>query len=371
MLFESSVLYGLKEYTNTLSKRTVSFAEFTHLARKADIPYALFFAPKNQVEENLKRKTDILLAGVTKDIFSMNSRGTVQLRDIELIVKDLLRKQSLLKKHDPHLPNNEIVSSLKGSRKSVEEQAELLRTGIGIDLDHIASLSKEKTFDYIASLLEEKNVFISQSTKAYMPQNIQNSVKFSGICVKDTKVPFIFLNNKDDSKSFEPAGRKVLTLILLYVCLSKAKFSALSYDEQSKDLINDIEFRIAEEILMSRARMKELPLDNLEQIKDASQVLSVTPSALIMRMRHVGTLGDEQAYQYLNDLRSQFALLSPPTGRSPKPINAFKKYNGVGYSKAIFRLIDSNKISRTDARRILFLNKAKVSFLETFRGSLQ
>jgi len=43
------------------------------------------------------------LASVSKNTFSIGSRARVELRDVELIVKDLIRKQGLLRRHDATL----------------------------------------------------------------------------------------------------------------------------------------------------------------------------------------------------------------------------------------------------------------------------
>jgi hypothetical protein len=39
--------------------------------------------------------------------------------------------------------------------------------------------------------------------------------RFSGICIKDNKVPLIFLNGAGGNVASEPAGRRLLTLTLL------------------------------------------------------------------------------------------------------------------------------------------------------------
>lgn len=97
------------------------------LARAAEIPYPLFFAPFEVVVEQLRIKNRKLMAGFTKTCFSMNSRDTVRLCDIELIVRDLIRKQEYLKQ-DQTLVKNPIVGCLKRSRGSVTQDAEVEMT---------------------------------------------------------------------------------------------------------------------------------------------------------------------------------------------------------------------------------------------------
>lgn len=86
-LFENSVVSGRAAYRQALMKNEISLSELIKLARKAEIPYTLFFAPYEMVQAQLGAKTDKLLQGVTKGTFALNSRQTVELRDIELIVK--------------------------------------------------------------------------------------------------------------------------------------------------------------------------------------------------------------------------------------------------------------------------------------------
>ena len=74
------------------------FKQFLKLAYQAQIPYPLFFAPIEVVEEQVRIKTEKLMAGFTKQSFSMHSRHKVNLCDVELIVKDLMRKQELLRR---------------------------------------------------------------------------------------------------------------------------------------------------------------------------------------------------------------------------------------------------------------------------------
>src|SRR6266403_1439187 len=124
MLFGESVIHALALYEKSLAASRIPFKEFVELARKAEIPYTLFFAKKSFVQANIDRQNAIILAGVSKGTFSMNSRGSVELRDIKLIVKDLLRKQSLLKKHNEGAENNVVIGSLTRMRRSpLKEQA--------------------------------------------------------------------------------------------------------------------------------------------------------------------------------------------------------------------------------------------------------
>lgn len=368
-LFDNSVVHGLTKYEQSIENKSIGFFDFVELARKADVPYTLFFAPKEFVDKNIKRKNDLLLQGVTKKTFSLNSRGTVELRDIELIIKDILRKQELLKTHNSE-KDNEVFGCLKRSSLPLSKQADKLRSILGIELKQVKKYTKTKTFEYLAKCLEDRKVFVAQSSRLFMPQIIQRNVKFSGVCVKDKKYPFIFLNNKDDTKSFEPEGRKILTLILLTACLAKGRFNPLSYNDQSQNVIQDNVYQIAEEILMPASEVEQLEINTLQELKRESDKYSVTPSAMLMRLRRLKALDRDDIDDYQTVLKDEFDTAPEPRARTPKPENGFKKYNGIAYSKAVFDLIDRGVLTRRDARRILTQNRYSTSFIEVYRMSI-
>ena len=66
-LFDNSVVSEYVGFTKALASGVIEFDQLVRLARKADIPYSLFFAPLDVVEAQLERKTNILLQGVRKD----------------------------------------------------------------------------------------------------------------------------------------------------------------------------------------------------------------------------------------------------------------------------------------------------------------
>lgn len=122
-LFHNSVVWSRAPIRDALAGENLSFQKFLKLAREAEIPYPLFFAPLEVVEEQVRLKTEKLMAGFTKSSFSMHSRHRVELRDIELIVKDLLRKQEWLRRYDKSLTKNQLVGLAKHSKASVIEDA--------------------------------------------------------------------------------------------------------------------------------------------------------------------------------------------------------------------------------------------------------
>jgi len=217
-LLDNSVAGTYAGYRNALDRGSITYTELVDLARKGDIPYPLFFAPLALVVAQVDAKTRKLLAGVSKDTFQVGSREKVALRDVELIVRDLIRKQEALKKHDDTLAKNQVVGILRKPGASADEDAARLMSALGLTWEAFrACKSKERALEMFIERLEANQVLVSRSVQNYMPQRLDR-VNFSGMAIRDTKTPIIFLAGGDHGDNQEPVGRTVFTLALMRVC---------------------------------------------------------------------------------------------------------------------------------------------------------
>lgn len=370
-LFEQSIIAGRAPYKTALSRSRIAFDTLVNLARQAEIPYVLFFSPQAVVDAQVKKKTDKLLAGVSKNVFSLNSRSKVELRDVELIVKDLLRKQALLKQLDTGLVVNPIVGCLKRSTAGVVAGAESLRVGLGFTVADVqACKTKDAALNLLIERFEAKQLLVSRSQQNFMPQNLPRGIKFSGLCVKDKKVPYLFLTSGDSSDNPEPAGRQLFTLVLLAVLIARGKFAAVTYDDYANAPISALEYELAEEVLMPRSMVAALSIDSLEALKGAADAMRVTPSAMVMRARRTGVISPAAADAYLSELRARFAERPKPRPKQPKPVNAIRRYNGTEFSKRMVRQLDGGKLSAKDFCRVVALNKLKPAQIGEFKAAL-
>jgi len=356
-LFDESVVSRDKKYIEAVDREGIGFTAFVGLARKADIPYSLFFAPEEFVRAQSRRKAQALLAGVSKTTFSINSRSRVELRDVELIVKDLLRKQELVKRLDSSLRPNSFVGCLRRSRGTITEDAARLRTELVIPDRPWSAKTKEKAFDYLVERLEERQVLVSQSERGYMPQTLPKGVKFSGLCVKDKKVPYIFLTSGDFEDNPEPAGRRIFTLTLLAVLIAHGKFFVVTYQTVSPEPAGQREYELTEEVLMPAATFRDEDPANLEGIIAGADRYTVTPSAFVMRARRLGMLSPEDAAERLDALQDEFARRPKTRPRHPAPQTAIRKYNGAEFTRRMFDQLDRGRLSPGDFRRVVCLNK--------------
>ena len=372
-LLSNSVASERADYIHALERSRISFSELVSLARVADIPYVLFFAAAPVVAAQLEMKLEKLLAGVSKQTFSMNSRSSVRLADIELIVKDLLRKQMALKELDKSLKDNEVVGCLRRSRRTIEQDAEMLRRVLGFGSEDV-KLSKNKTaaLELLMGRFEERQLLVSQSQRTYMPQLLPSgAARFSGLCVKDRKIPYIFLTGGDAGDVFEPSGRRVFTLVLLAVFVARGRFAPVTYDDRTKDPIADREFQICEELLMPAAEIRGLDLYDIDEVRAAADTYRVTPSAMVMRGRRLGRIDRDQVGVLLGRLQSEFARRDKSQGGSTsKPVNGVRKYSGVEYSRRMLAQVEAGRLSPGDFCRVVALNKLKPQQLGEFKAAM-
>lgn len=368
-LFHNSVMAGRAGVRDALAGKPLGFKKFVELARGAEIPYPLFFAPLDVVEEQVRMKTEKLMAGFTQSSFSMHSRSRVELRDIELIVKDLRRKQDLLRRYDQTLVRNELVGLVKKSRRPVAEDAVRIAKKLGLDLGAVRKpRKKEDALTALVNQLEAKQVLVSQSTRLHMPQLMPKGAKFSGITIKDKKVPFIFLASGDEGEGFEPAGRRVFTLMLLTVLIAQGTFAPVTYAGHTKDPKSPRAYEITAELLMPAADMRTMEFPDLDAVVEASNVFKVTPSAVTMRAWRLKLVAYDKFSAFMDELLKARPGSSDGPRNQPLRVNALKKYNGAECSRRMLGILDAGHLNPTEFRRIVLLNKMSASGIDEFRA---
>lgn len=370
-LLENSVVNARSPYRKALERSEIHYSDLVDLARKAEVPHPLFFAPPALVRAQVKAKLSKLLQGVTPDTFTINTRTTVELRNVELIVKDLLRKQEFARKNDPTLKRNKIIGLLRKPRATVREDAEALIEGIGLDLVALRQARKKDTArDRLIQRLEANQIFVSQSVRGYMPQ-LLDGIHFSGMTVRDTKVPFIFLAGGDHQDFQEPAGRQIFTLTLMTVLIARGVFAPVTYDASSTAPNPGREYDIVGEMLMPEHEMRELSINHLDDVRATADAFKVTPSAVVVRAMRMQLLHQDLGMAYLDDLRTEFQTRPKPQPRPPKPANAIRKYSGRALTTRMLRAVDEGRVSEGEFCRVVCLNHLRPSGLSDLREALR
>jgi hypothetical protein len=370
-IFENSIAGTYAGYRKALASRSIRFPDLVELARIGDIPYSLFFAPLPLVEHQVKEKTDKLLAGTSKETFQVGSREQVKLRDVELIIKDLIRKQMLIKKCDDSLTQNKIVGILYKRGPTPEADGAKLMGALGLTNSSItACRSKEKALDLVIDCLESNQILVSRSTPNRMPQRL-TSTAFSGMAIRDKKVPYIFLAGGNHGDHQEPAGRSLFTLALMSVLVARRIFAPMTWDGGSADVGLKREFDIAGSMLMPARRFRELSPLSLDDVKAASDEFQVTPSAVAVRAMRLGVFDGRTAGKHLDALRDEFLARPKPGPRRPmNPENAVRRYIGREFSARMLKALDAGRISLGEFRRSVCLNQLTASQIPDFRRAV-
>lgn len=358
-LLDNSVAGTYVGYENALASGSIHFSSLVWLARKGDIPYPLFFAPLQLVQAQVSVKTRKLLAGISKDTFQIGTREAVQLRDVELIVKDLMRKQRLLTTSDRSLTKNKIVGMLRRPGTSPEADASRLMSAIGLTHEDMRSCRKKA--DALALMigrLEASQILVAQSVQNYMPQRLVGTVSFSGMTIRDTKVPYVFLAGGDHGDKQEPVGRTIFTLALMTVLIARRVFKPVTWDIQSISTDLGYEYDVAGALLMPSARMRQLDLSTLDSMKAAADDFKVTPSAATVRAMRLGLITGETTSHYLGELGEEFDKVSKGKGgNNIHPWNAVRKYAGRELTRRMLEVMDSDGITPKEFCRAVCLNK--------------
>ncbi|TDS86578.1 hypothetical protein [Nesterenkonia aurantiaca] len=370
-LLGNSVASTYRSYDKALQNSWINFEDLLFLSRKGDIPYVLFFAPLPVVDTQIQMKTERLLSGLSKTTFSVNSRNQVHLGDIELIVKDLLRKQTLLKTHDKTLKQNKIIGLLSKPGPTIEDDANKLMHALGLAHNAIRSArKKEDALDLLISRLESNQVLVSRSVQHFMPQRLIG-VKFSGLTIRDSKVPYIFLAGGDHGDYQEPTGRMIFTLALMSVLVARRVFAPVTYDASSPGSEVGREYDIVGAMLMPQDALQDVPLETLDEVKAAADEFKVTPSALTVRAQRLSMIGPDTAATHLNELQREFGQRPKSQARQPKAVNAVRKYNGREFSRRMLDVLDTGGISKREFCRVVCLRHIRPSQINDLREALR
>ena len=371
MLFENSVVRRYASYTKALQTGTITFSELIKLSRQAAIPYPLFFAPIPVVKAQINLKVKKLYQGASKQTYSLNSRSKVKLTDVELIYRDLGRKQELVKKFDPTLKQNVILGMLAKSKNELAFDAQRLLSALGLTTAQIhAAKNKAVALELLIAHLEAAQILVSRSVNGYMPQTL-SKVRLSGLTVKDQKVPYIFLAGGSHDEDEEPEGRQIFTTTLLAVLVARDIFAPVTMDARATVAAPSAEYDLVSEILMPSDLLPSQDLSTLEQVRTASSFFKVTPSALVVRAMRLQLLERKAAHIYLDELAEAFRTRRSSRRRAPKPVNAIRKYNGREFSRRMISAMDQGHMTPAELCRSVCAGKISVGDIPEFRNALQ
>ncbi len=361
-LLELSHIKEYTDYVNAIEQNEITFINLKKLAAKACVPYPLFFAPRNIIDIQIVAKDKSLNEKIpSKEEMRLSSRGRVEIKDIELIVKDLGRKQEFLKNRVlVNAEANKFIGSVAAKVKAgvpITEIASEIRDYLGIDLSYLRSISKEKVLKYITACSEHKGILISFSSYNYMPQNIDPELELSGICIKDKKFPYVFINTRDGDakpKIIESTGRQIFTLLSMLACIGMNKFMLSSKTGVSKDDPTKLAYSIAAEIIIPKKDLIGVEIKTLEGLKEKAHFFRITPSMLLYQLTIQKKISTSLANSFRDLLQQDVKKAGSKVQRAPHPTTGYGKYNGERFSKEVIKAHQAGLIFQVDVKNILF-----------------
>ncbi|MBQ3318600.1 hypothetical protein IJG76_01115 [Candidatus Saccharibacteria bacterium] len=374
MLFENSHIYYKRDYIKALEDNKIKFSKLRDLSREAGIPYSLFFAPIEKVEENINKNNEILFTGIQEGPIAIASRGDIRIRDINLIVKDIQKRQLFLAKNHREVVPNPILN-LRQQQTSTD-MANLIIKSLNLDMDKFRNYSsKDSAYNYLVSCLENNNIIISRSRKGVMPQTIKPGLNFSGFSVKHKKYPAIFLHSKDEDRINDPAGRRIFTIFLLLACIANKRFATVSYNQSVEEPAQNIEYIVAEEILMPEDAISGTRIDNINELENIAEFFKVTPSMALVRLKRLGCIDRETFEKIFELLKNKWKNDSEQQSKmgfkfNIKDTTRIVTYNGKLFTTEVINLLRANKLSAGDASRLLFFKKKSKSLLNELKENI-
>lgn len=254
----------------------------------------------------------------------------------------------------------------------MHEDAEKLVASLNLDLQSVRrARTKEIALELLIDRLEANQILVSRSVRGFMPQ-ILDGLHFSGMTVRDRKVPYIFLTGGDHGDFQEPPGRQIFTLMLMTVLVARGIFAPVTYDANSIAPDAGREYDIVGEILMPASELRVLHFDGLPAVKAAADAFMVTPSAITVRAMRLGKLSTETAVEYLGELQAEFrARPKPGPRRQPKPVNAIRKYNGRALTTRMLRAVEEHRVPEREFCRVVCLNRISPAELGDLKAALR
>ena len=370
-LFENSHIYYKTDYIKALEDNKIKFTKLRELSREAGIPYSLFFAPIEKVEEAINKNNEIIFAGIQEGPIAISSRGDIRVRDINLIVKDIQKRQLFMSKNHHETTINPILTIRQ--QQSVPNIAHSIIEALNLDMDKFRKYSsKDSAYNYLVSRLESNNILVSRSRKGVMPQTIKRGLNFSGFSIKHKKYPAIFLHSKDEDRINDPVGRRIFTIFLLLACMANKRFATVSYNQSVEEPAKNIEYIVAEEILMPEEEISGIYIETIEELENLANLFKVTPSMALLRLKRTGCISRETFERIFELLEEEWENASRQQSKNGfkfniKDTTRIITYNGNLFTAEVINLLRANKITTGDASRLLLFKKKSKSLLSELK----
>lgn len=370
-LLDFTVVCNDRLAVDAVNNGYISLSDLKSLFRRADVPYPLVFVDLAYAKSIVDKYKSSIFKVVSRDSVSVASRGQVDIRDISLIIKDIVRKQDALTRLNRgsmcEIPRILLKSEFRGM--SLANKANYLRGMVGYDIDTVCDIKgKQVAFDYLSDRLAAKNVFISVYGRSASPQYVRDDGGFSGIAVSNKHYPFLFVRTCDDGMSTESWGRRMFTAVLLLFCLALRKNGPVTVDGIAADNANDELYVLVEEFMVPSEYLKNTSVESLERVMDLANKFKISPTAMVMRLARLGIITLRDKEQYLSDLKCDYDRRSRNRFYRPNVARELSYYNNPHCIAIVSDAVKAKKIDIGRARGLLCYRKGSFGDLTSLSG---
>jgi hypothetical protein len=274
------------------------------------------------------------------------------------LIDRYIRAQTFLLSHQSFSPNA-FCNSLSG--KTTQQAVTAISSHFNIDRDAFWNRrTKELARDYLIEKLTQHqvNVAIGSSDARLMPSSDNHRKLYkniSGFCLKDDRVPFIFINaNLSDYE--EPIGRQIYTTLYLLALIGLGYYTLTRDWRPGKtsgagNTYFRSAHRIASEFLFPTAELEKYrgkPISK-ETISSISNRFKLTPTAVAFRLHQDGLIGADETEKITPE---PFKKSGGP--RTPRIDRTVRRLNGSLVVNAVNASFGRNRITQNQAQYILF-----------------
>lgn len=376
-LFDNSIYYEHNEYLEAQSTGNIAMGRLIVISREASINYALFFVPYEIVVDIVEKENKKLFQGFSGK-FTISIRGKkINLNLVRMVVKDLRIKQTFISRYIK-TPVNLHPKFLAHSPKSIQDQAVYILDSLGIDIQAMRGMKDKRTaMIYIIDQLEKQNVLVALETSTNMPQNMNHAEGISGVYIKDKRFPYFFIANEGQIDFESGAGRKIFTIMYLIVCMFKGRSRVVSLQDLAKEDEDNELYEIVEEMLLPATDIPRFDHYTIDDLDELSSTYKLTGRAVLMRLKHIDYIKDDNYWQLMNILKSRFNQYQTEQRRLRKDGRArlyipnvsanIIAYHGKAFIRILKGLYSNGKVTQRQINLHLAYGRREVNSNEVFR----
>lgn len=157
--------------------------------------------------------------------------------------------------------------------------------------------------------------------------------------------------------------------------MANKRFATVSYNQNVEEPAQNIEYIVAEEILMPEDAVSGIYIESIDELENIANIFKVTPSMALVRLKRLGCINKEIFERIFSLLEDKWRNDSKQQskkgfGFNIKDTTRIVTYNGKLFTTEVINLLRANKLSAGDASRLLFFKKKSKTLLNKLKENI-